>query len=133
MALLLPNLLKVWVLADFAYRQDMIAEMLCINKDKPLRKCNGKCYLSQKLNAAEEKKTDKVPGVLLKYAEYLLFSSPKKQPLKLLSSIADHKRKSVGGHITSFPGYLPTIFRPPQGQSTFSFYLFLSVNSQTKD
>ncbi|MEO6948427.1 MAG: hypothetical protein ABI123_02260 [Ginsengibacter sp.] len=36
--------------ADFLINQSFIAENLCVNKDKPVMKCKGKCYLSKKLN-----------------------------------------------------------------------------------
>lgn len=35
--------------ADFLINQSFIAENLCVNKDKPVMKCKGKCYLSKKL------------------------------------------------------------------------------------
>ena len=113
LALLLPYLVKVWVLADFAYRQEVIAEVLCINKDKPQRKCNGKCYLSQKLKATEDTKADAVPGVLLEFVEYLLFNSPKKRSVLFKATLTNHKLKRDRGDLRSFPGYLTSIFRPP--------------------
>lgn len=41
--------------ADFYFNQDFIAKNLCVNRDKPMMHCNGKCYLSKKLK--EEGKT----------------------------------------------------------------------------
>lgn len=40
-----------------------ISEVLCVNKDKPLLNCNGKCYLSQQLKKAQENenKDKKIP------------------------------------------------------------------------
>lgn len=32
---------------DYVINQDYIAEVLCINKDKPMLNCDGKCYLAQ--------------------------------------------------------------------------------------
>lgn len=32
---------------------DYIVEKYCVNKDKPVLQCNGKCYLTQKLNSID--------------------------------------------------------------------------------
>jgi hypothetical protein len=36
--------------ADFYLNRDYIAKNLCVNRDKPMMHCNGKCYLAKKLN-----------------------------------------------------------------------------------
>ncbi len=53
-ALMLPNLTKIWIYVDFKINQYFISKVLCINKKKPLSTCNGRCYLSGKLEKAEE-------------------------------------------------------------------------------
>lgn len=60
-ALMLPNLTKIGILIDFKINQDFIAEVLCINKEKPMSTCNGKCYLSEKLKEAEEQEEKQAP------------------------------------------------------------------------
>lgn len=39
---------------DFELRRDYISRNLCENRNKPLLNCNGKCYLSKKIAAAQE-------------------------------------------------------------------------------
>lgn len=39
---------------DFTVHREAIAELLCINKDKPELECNGKCELSRRLDVAQE-------------------------------------------------------------------------------
>jgi hypothetical protein len=34
---------------DYAINYDYISKVLCINKDKPELKCNGKCHLMKEL------------------------------------------------------------------------------------
>lgn len=51
---MLPNLTKIGIFIDFKINQDFIADVLCINKEKPMLTCNGKCYLSEQLKKAEE-------------------------------------------------------------------------------
>lgn len=52
-------LIKVCVLPviylDFELRRDYIVKNLCINRDRPELKCDGKCYLSKRIAAAQEK------------------------------------------------------------------------------
>jgi len=36
--------------ADFFLNKDYIAKNLCVNRDKPMMHCNGKCFLAKKLN-----------------------------------------------------------------------------------
>lgn len=40
--------------ADFYMNQSYIAKTLCVNKDKPMMHCNGKCYLAKKLNQQDQ-------------------------------------------------------------------------------
>lgn len=40
--------------ADFYINRSYIAKNLCVNKDKPMMHCNGKCYLTKKLNQQEQ-------------------------------------------------------------------------------
>jgi hypothetical protein len=45
------------VVADYLLNRDYIAKILCINRDKPEMKCNGKCHLAKQL-----KKQDAAEG-----------------------------------------------------------------------
>lgn len=51
-------LVKVWVIPllylDFNIRRDYIVKNLCVNRDRPLMLCNGKCYLAKKLAVLDE-------------------------------------------------------------------------------
>ncbi len=41
---------KLGYVAYFELNIDYIVEKYCVNKDKPVMKCNGKCHLSKKLS-----------------------------------------------------------------------------------
>ena len=43
--------------ADFYVNQSYIAKNFCVNKDKPMMHCNGKCYLSKKLKQQDQGQT----------------------------------------------------------------------------
>lgn len=40
----------------FWLNQSYIAENLCVNKDKPMMHCNGKCYLTKQLKEQQQQK-----------------------------------------------------------------------------
>ena len=45
---------------DYFVNYEYISEVLCINKEKPMSTCKGKCYLSQQLKEAQDsEKQDK--------------------------------------------------------------------------
>lgn len=56
--LIIANLASAWLVPliymDFELRQDYIAEVLCIERDKPMTVCKGKCFLSDQLDRAME-------------------------------------------------------------------------------
>lgn len=60
-ALMQPNLTKVGILIDFKINQDFIAKVLCINREKPMSTCNGKCYLSEQLKKIEKQEEKQAP------------------------------------------------------------------------
>ena len=49
------NFSQYFVYVGFEFNKNYIATVLCINRDKPVLKCNGKCYLSKQLKQAAEK------------------------------------------------------------------------------
>ncbi|WP_225035628.1 hypothetical protein [Winogradskyella sp. SM1960] len=48
------------VIMHFKLNQQAITIELCINKDKPELKCNGKCYLSKELQDTEPSDSEKI-------------------------------------------------------------------------
>ncbi|MEO1447961.1 MAG: hypothetical protein AAFV07_00450 [Bacteroidota bacterium] len=44
----------LWPCVDYAVHQQYFAEVLCPNKDRPELKCQGKCVLMQKIQAAQQ-------------------------------------------------------------------------------
>ena len=54
MVILMPQLINLVIIVDFNINQEYIAKVLCINKDKPEMKCNGKCHITKELEKKEE-------------------------------------------------------------------------------
>ncbi len=90
-ALMLPNLTQIGILIDFKINQDFIAEVLCINKEKPMSTCNGKCYLSEQLKKAEEQEEKQAPTNKKERLEVLYCYS--KSSLGIPSFARNHKSK----------------------------------------
>lgn len=44
---------ELGVIAYFQLNRDYIAEVLCINKEKPMNMCNGQCFLDKNLDVAD--------------------------------------------------------------------------------
>src|SRR5690606_33763130 len=59
-AVLVTNFRTINTYAWFLYNQDYIAEILCINKQKPSMHCDGKCFLMQQL-ANQDSPNDQNP------------------------------------------------------------------------
>ena len=55
----------IWFFANRNY----VAEKLCVNKNKPMLKCRGKCYLSKKLKEAEQENQEGLPQSLKQQEE----------------------------------------------------------------
>lgn len=51
---------------EYVLNQDYIAEVLCINKDKPMLNCDGKCYLAQMIKEQQEKDHQDIPSADLR-------------------------------------------------------------------
>lgn len=99
----------VWL--DYAFNKKYIVANLCVNKDRPALKCEGRCYLCRKINNENNKAPE---------------SSPRRANFKfqLLSEM------SSGSFVFSIPdfitavhpsyndvicsSFLPSCFHPPQ-------------------
>lgn len=44
----------IFPVIEYVVNYDYIAKVLCVNKDKPAMKCNGKCHLMKELAKASE-------------------------------------------------------------------------------
>jgi len=62
---------------DYVINYDYIVNEVCINRDRPELKCNGKCYLMQSLAEQAEREQDEKKGALHdRYELMLLFHEP---------------------------------------------------------
>ena len=78
MAMQIPLMNQWSAVAYYRVNRDFIAKNLCVNRDKPMLNCNGQCYLSKQLKAAEDKeqksnseRLNKMPEVVLSFQSIL--------------------------------------------------------------
>jgi len=53
---------NIWILLNFHYHRDFIAQNLCINRFDKIPVCKGQCYLEKQLKEKEEKE-EKIPSL----------------------------------------------------------------------
>ncbi len=87
-----------------------IAKNLCVNRDKPLMHCNGKCYLSKKLKT-QEKQDQQAPVSKNEKFDIIPFFVPK--PFLLENIISDLKLKFFLKDESSVFSFPQAIFHPP--------------------
>ncbi len=57
LAIVFQSFGKVYVFVDYLFYKNYYADVLCINKDKPDLKCEGKCAFMQKIKNQEKSET----------------------------------------------------------------------------
>ena len=79
---MLPGFTEIGIIIDFKINRDFIAKVLCIKRDEPVNTCNGQCYLSSRLDKAEEEKEKQAPThrkerleIAYHYSQFLNFKS----------------------------------------------------------
>lgn len=65
---------------DYEVRKEYISEVLCVNRDKPITMCEGRCYLSDQLaQAQKQEESNKSIGQLFEInfflSETILFAA----------------------------------------------------------
>jgi hypothetical protein len=53
---------KLGIITYFQANRDYIAEVLCINKEKPITLCHGQCFLDRNLALADEETPQQTPA-----------------------------------------------------------------------
>ena len=48
---------------DYTINRAYIIDNFCVNKDKPLLQCDGKCFLSEQLKKAQDQKENQSGGI----------------------------------------------------------------------
>lgn len=104
----------MWIIIDFKINQDYIAKVLCINKEKPEKKCNGNCHLTKQLQKAEESEKKDQPMNFTNRIEITLYL-PKSESCH--KSYFFNKERNLNDSYYFYnhsSNYINRIFRPPE-------------------
>ncbi|WP_186755330.1 hypothetical protein [Echinicola salinicaeni] len=63
MVIVLNSMIFSVIQMDYAINKEYITENFCVNKERPEMNCDGKCFLAEKLKAAQEQK-EQQPGAI---------------------------------------------------------------------
>ena len=107
------SITRVFTIIDFKINQEYIAAVLCINKDKPASKCNGKCHLSKQLNKQADQEEKQLPQNSKEKVETLFTAFTY---LNIDTSFKLHSSKKASFRYDEFltSNYLKQIFHPPK-------------------
>ena len=56
---------KLTIITYFQANRDYIAEVLCVNKEKPMTMCMGQCFLDRNLSLADDETPKQAPAAKL--------------------------------------------------------------------
>lgn len=99
------------VYLDFEIRKDYIAKVLCINKEKPITQCGGKCFLKKRLKNTQ--KSDQQGNVAPRLTNINFYSPSKAFKVefeKLLPTQREYVIPNAAGYSQLF---YTDIFHPP--------------------
>ena len=111
---LTPLFLKVGILTNYIIQYKFYVEVLCVNKNKPELKCNGKCHLAKELKTVDEEPVK--PELPQKYKD-------KTEDIFLIHVFFNLISSELTNNINSYSNYNPpflsfrfkeNIFQPPE-------------------
>jgi len=111
-AIMLQVLGKFMVLVDYSLNKNYIANVLCVNKNKPKMHCNGKCYLKKQLKKEETKEQSPVnPLKEIKDIQLYLSNNSSLNPLNSIVYKTEASTFHYSFHFST--QHLKAVFHPP--------------------
>jgi hypothetical protein len=113
--LALVILLKpVFPVVDYVVNYEYITKVLCVNKDKPKMKCNGKCHLMKELAKTSESETPISSNKKITTQELEVLFFEKINFIQITSIYFDEKQQLNANYSNTY-SYLDSVsvFRPP--------------------
>ena len=96
-ALLLQTFSQIVIAVDFYANQAAIARTLCVNRDKPMMHCNGRCQLCKRLaqdnndqRSAPEKRSEDKNQLLFPGTNGIVIAGMRSSPLRHAPCISDN-------------------------------------------
>ncbi|MEO8516300.1 MAG: hypothetical protein ABI426_06130 [Flavobacterium sp.] len=104
----------VFPVIEYVINYDYISKVLCVNKDKPAMKCNGKCHLMKELaKASEGEKSNSNDKKSTHFESEILFFETIK-PL-VITQICFSTEEKIHNNYANLYAYLAhhSVFHPP--------------------
>ncbi|QRQ99819.1 hypothetical protein [Dyadobacter sandarakinus] len=119
LSLLLLMLVKAWLIPliclDYEVRKDYIAKTLCVNRNRPMLNCNGKCYLAKRLAQAEKQQQRQAEQDYLSSLIYQVMDTGNRYTFTTPAPVLEDNpapsfiyRSALWGHLAT-----DSIFHPP--------------------
>lgn len=97
----------------YQLNKEYIAKVLCINRDKPQMRCQGRCYLAKKIKAQEEQER-KAAANSMKAAQELVLFCGELSSFHYLPQFTASQPK-LSWYLPSHPDSHPSdVFLPPK-------------------
>jgi hypothetical protein len=109
LGLLLQNFSKSLIVMEFRVNQSYIAEVLCVNRDKPEMHCDGRCHLKKELDRDTQQEKNNNSG---KDKYEVMFVEA--IPLFHTTAITDQRVFNAFYKDPSLDTPVSAIFHPPQ-------------------
>lgn len=109
LVILLQTFSRFVVEADYFLNKNYIAEVLCLNKQKPAMHCNGKCYLSKKLK--EQEKQEQAPTAKKSKIEVEIFTLS--EPFRINICYQRSEPEYLPAILLPLSSLPRSVFRPP--------------------
>lgn len=100
----------VWYQAN----KDYVADVLCINKDKPELHCNGKCYLKKQLKKVDDNTTNDKEAPAKKTKNQLPEYIASSNQLAIFTTTVETVQHKTFYNNTYYHHHLSSVFHPPQ-------------------
>jgi hypothetical protein len=102
---------KLGIITYFEANRDYIAEVLCINKEKPMTMCYGQCFLDRNLKLADDETSKEAPATSKVKIENSIFLGSNFDIHLIKASFDTHFNSSPEDLYTFTSGR--TLFHPP--------------------
>ncbi len=103
------TLTRLFYFAGYELNKDYIANVLCINKDKPQLNCHGKCFLSKKIAEAQKKQEANERQIQKDLSQQTMLITEFKIAFFCNDLLTDHPVYSQQYSLTKYT----SIFHPP--------------------
>ncbi|MFD2200782.1 hypothetical protein [Shivajiella indica] len=83
MIILLNGMSYSLIQLDFSIHRERIAELFCVNQEKPELSCNGQCELNRRLNNAQDQEENKKTFVQEEISLVYILPEKSNSPLRI--------------------------------------------------